>query len=217
MKAVLARHAPGQARMRYVLLVSAALSLALHAAVLSSRISPLAPKGAPTGVIGDAASSMRVRTVPHLPAPPSPLPLPPRESLQAAEVAHTSGRASASEEERSSDAPPAALPPAVMVEVESDSYLPRKRLSMPPIAKTAIVLEPPPGEMVSARLVGILLLFIDEQGRVQRVDAEEPTLPPAFEQVAREAFMAAEFSPGEVDGRAVKSRQRVEVVFDYTP
>jgi len=88
---------------------------------------------------------------------------------------------------------------------------------MPPIAKTAIVLEPPPGEMVSARLVGILLLFIDEQGRVQRVDAEEPTLPPAFEQVAREAFMAAEFSPGEVDGRAVKSHQRVEVVFDYAP
>lgn len=88
---------------------------------------------------------------------------------------------------------------------------------MPPIAKTAIVLEPPPGEIASARLVGILSLFIDEQGRVQRVDAEEPTLPPAFEQVAREAFMAAEYSPGEVDGRAVKSRQRVEVVFDYTP
>ncbi|BEP38039.1 hypothetical protein GmRootV59_50100 [Variovorax sp. V59] len=88
---------------------------------------------------------------------------------------------------------------------------------MPPIAKTTIVLEPPPGEIVSTRLVGILSLFIDEQGRVQRVDAEEPTLPPAFEQVAREAFMAAKFSPGEVEGRAVKSRQRVEVVFDYTP
>ena len=215
MKAVLARHAPGQTRMRYVLFVSVVLSLALHAAVLSSRISPVAPKGAPTGVIGDAASSMRVRTVPLLPAPPSPLP--PRESLQAAEVIHTSGRASASEEERSSDAPPAALPPAVIAEVESDSYLPRKRLSMPPIAKTTIVLEPPPGEIVSTRLVGILSLFIDEQGRVQRVDAEEPTLPPAFEQVAREAFMAAEFSPGEVEGRAVKSRQRVEVVFDYMP
>jgi len=29
--------------------------------------------------------------------------------------------------------------------------------------------------------------------------------------------MGAEFSPGEVDGHAVKSRQRVEVTFDYTP
>ena len=200
--------------MRYVLFVSAALSVALHAAVLSSRVSPVAPKGAPTGPVRDAASSMRLRTVPLLPAPPSPLPLPPRESLQTAEVVHMSKRASVSKEERSSNAPPAALPPPVIVEVESDNYMPRNQLSMPPIAKTAIVLEPPPGEIASARLVGILSLFIDEQGRVQRVDAEEPTLPPAFEQVAREAFMAAEFSPGEVDGRAVKSRQRIEVVFD---
>lgn len=97
-----------------------------------------------------------------------------------------------------------------------DSYVPRSQLSTPPIAKTAILLEPPPDEMASGRLIGILSLFIDEQGRVRRVDIEGPTLPPAFEQVAREAFMAAEFSPGEVDGRAVKSHQRVEVVFDYT-
>ncbi|WP_167481181.1 energy transducer TonB [Acidovorax cavernicola] len=94
--------------------------------------------------------------------------------------------------------------------------MPRSQLSRPPIALTAIVLEPPPGELVGDRLVGILSLFIDEQGHVERVDAEEPTLPPAFEQAAREAFIAAEFSPGEIDGRAVKSRLRVEVVFDNT-
>ena len=112
---------------------------------------------------------------------------------------------------------PAALPPPPANEVNSDSYVPRIQLSMPPVAKTPIVLEPPPGEMAAGHLVGILLLFIDEQGRVQRVDAEGSTLPSAFEQAAREAFMAAEFSPGEVDGRAVKSSQRVEVVFDNTP
>jgi len=146
--------------------------------------------------------------------------LPDHKPLQVSETIHAPARApvsapaSISEQEPSTDTSPAAPPLSVTAEVDNDSYLPRSQLSTPPAAKTTIVLEPPLGEMASGRLVGILSLFIDEQGRVQRVDAEEPTLPPTFEQVAREAFMAAEFSPGEVDGRAVRSRQRVEVVFD---
>ncbi|CAN7641722.1 hypothetical protein LJR099_005113 [Variovorax paradoxus] len=141
------------------------------------------------------------------------------ETIHAPARAPVSAPASISEQEPSTDTSPAAPPLSVTADVDndSDSYLPRSQLSTPPASKTTIVLEPPPGEMATGRLVGILSLFIDEQGRVQRVDAEEPTLPPTFEQVAREAFMAAEFSPGKVDGRAVRSRQRVEVVFDYTP
>ncbi|MBD9666161.1 energy transducer TonB [Variovorax sp. VRV01] len=195
--------------------MSAVLSVALHVAALSARISPAAPKWAAGDVIGSAASSMQVRTVPLL--LPSTSPLPVREPLRPTEALHTSDRAPASTEEPSTNTSPAAPAPSAAVEDNSDSFVPRNQLSTPPVAKTAIVLEPPPGEIAAGRVVGILSLFIDEQGRVQRVDAEESRLPPAFEQAAREAFMAAEFSPGEVDGRAVKSRQRVEVIFEYRP
>ncbi|BEP51430.1 MULTISPECIES: energy transducer TonB [Variovorax] len=134
------------------------------------------------------------------------------------EAIHAPDRApvAASAQEPSTDSSPAAAAPALSVtaEADSDSYVPRSQLSTPPIAKTAIVLESPPNEIGAGRLVGVLSLFIDEQGRVQLIEAEEPALPPAFEQAAREAFMGAEFSPGEVGGRAVKSHQRVEVVFD---
>ena len=72
--------------------------------------------------------------------------------------------------------------------------------------------------MLHGRHVGVLSIFIDEHGQVQRSEADDAVgLPEALVQAAREAFMAAQFAPGEIDGRAVKSRVRVEVVFDDTP
>jgi len=198
--------------MRYVFFLSASLSLALHAAVLLMRISPVAPKEAANGASDTAPPFLRVRTIP-MPAssPPSRLPLSARESLQLPERVLDSAPASPAE------APRPAPPSLMSVKVDSDSYIPRNQLTTPPIARSAIVLKPPSGEVGAGRLVGVLSLFIDEQGRVIRVDAEEPALPPLFEQAARETFLTAEFSPGEVDGQAVRSRLRVEVVFDYTP
>lgn len=60
-------------------------------------------------------------------------------------------------------------------------------------------------------------LFIDEHGQVQRIEADPASLPEALEQAAREAFMAAQFAPREIDGAAVKSHVRVEVIFDDRP
>ncbi len=60
-----------------------------------------------------------------------------------------------------------------------------------------------------------MTLFIDETGAVVRVRCEGNTLPPAFEEAARNAFMNVRFRPGELaDHGAVKSRIRVEVVFE---
>lgn len=210
-----------------MLLGSAVLSLALHAAVLSARVSPVGSEGAVRGkVLSGASAAIRVRTISPPPPSPPPSPSPPpapsvREPPRVNEAIHAPDRppVSASGQQPLTDTSAAAAAPALSVtaEADSDSYAPRNQLSTPPIAKTAIVLESPPNEIGAGRLVGVLLLFIDEQGRVQRIEAEEPTLPPAFEQAAREAFLGAEFSPGEIDGRAVRSRQRVEVVFDYAP
>ena len=98
-----------------------------------------------------------------------------------------------------------------------DDYLPRPLLSAPPVVRTPVLMAAPPGETEIARRVGTLSLFIDEHGMVHHIVANEPRLPAAFEQAARDAFMAAHFSPGQLEGQAVKSRIRVEVVFDNTP
>jgi hypothetical protein len=97
---------------------------------------------------------------------------------------------------------------------EFDDYLPRDLLSQPPEALTEIVIAAPPEEDFPGRRVGILTLFIDEEGQVRHVAPDDLLLPQALEQLAREAFMAGRFSPGQVNGRATKSRMRVEVVFE---
>jgi hypothetical protein len=95
-----------------------------------------------------------------------------------------------------------------------DGYLPRPLLTVAPRADAPVVIPVPPGPVEVGQRVGVLVLYIDEQGRVRRIEAEPPLLPPAMERAAREAFAAARFSPGEVGGQVVKSRIRVEVTFD---
>lgn len=100
---------------------------------------------------------------------------------------------------------------------DHEDYVPRPLLSIPPAVQAAVIIATPSGEPDVGRRVGILSLFIDEEGRVRHVAGNEPLLPPAFEQAAREAFMAARFTSGQIDGRPVKSRVRVEVVFESIP
>lgn len=95
-----------------------------------------------------------------------------------------------------------------------DEYIPRPLLSVPPIARGAVLIAPPVDMPDATTRTGILSLFIDEEGVVQRIEALEPLLPPALEKSARDAFMAARFKAGEVEGKAVKSRLRVEVSFE---
>ncbi len=101
---------------------------------------------------------------------------------------------------------------------DSDAdYYPRSALSMAPAALDAVVIDYPPITNDSGHHVSQLSLFIDEAGRVARVRVDGPALPPELEQAARTAFMGARFRAGAVDGRAVKSLIRIEVVFDVRP
>lgn len=97
---------------------------------------------------------------------------------------------------------------------EFDAYLPRQLLSEPPEAQTEIVIESPPEENFPGRRIGVLTLFIDEEGQVRHVAPDDILLPPELEQLARDAFMAGRFSPGRINGQPTKSRMRVEVVFE---
>jgi periplasmic protein TonB len=120
-------------------------------------------------------------------------------------------------------APVSASPPQPAVGLvtparESDAdYYPRAALSLAPAPIDAIVIDYPPIADDSGHHVSELSLFIDEAGRVTRVRVDGQPLPPALEQAARDAFTGARFRPGEVDGHTVKSRIRIEVVFDSRP
>ncbi|MBT9456889.1 MAG: hypothetical protein IV097_09725 [Burkholderiaceae bacterium] len=96
-----------------------------------------------------------------------------------------------------------------------DIYLPRARLSLPPVLRSQVALPwPEAAETQGGHFRAVLALFIDELGVVQKVRVEGNGLPPALEAVARESFLGASFVPGELQGQPVKSLIRVEVRFD---
>jgi hypothetical protein len=87
-------------------------------------------------------------------------------------------------------------------------------LSRAPSPQASIEIPFPPDVDNEVHLTAALSLFIDETGVVQQVRIDSPILPPPMEEAARTAFLRARFSPGEVDGRPVRSLVRVEVTFD---
>ncbi|MDR6425672.1 hypothetical protein J2738_001801 [Variovorax paradoxus] len=232
------------------MLLCAALSVSLHAAVLAYRVAPSSPMSTKAAARGDdgrtASGATQIRVIPKRPADVSGIKGTAKQRQEQPQVARSAalsspvaGAAVMAAPARP-DAPAPGTPPQpaidqgaldTMAEVRSQAvetvssdredfdgsdYIPRSLLTVPPSALTAIVLDMPEGEFAPERYAGVLSLFIDAEGHVKHVAAEGALLPPAFEQVARQAFSAAFFSPGQMDGRAVKSRQKVEVVFDNT-
>lgn len=95
-----------------------------------------------------------------------------------------------------------------------DGYVARPQLTTAPEALADIALPFPLDFRERGRFAGILTLYIEADGRVSRVVVEGASLPPPLARVAQEAFARARFTPGRVQARIVKSRIRVEVVFD---
>lgn len=96
--------------------------------------------------------------------------------------------------------------------VTSDLYLPRGALSQGP-SVIGWVDVPFPDTAAPGHYRAELTLFIDEQGTVRRVRVDRGDAPALLQDAARQAFLNARFQPGEIDGRAVKSRLRIEVEF----
>jgi periplasmic protein TonB len=120
--------------------------------------------------------------------------------------------------ETASASPPLPAISLAMAGIDSDGdYFPRAQLTLAPAPLASVVIDYPASENDPRRYHSELTLFIDETGRVVRVRVDGAALPPAFEEAARRAFTSARFHAGEADGRAVKSRIRVEVDFDNRP
>lgn len=104
--------------------------------------------------------------------------------------------------------------PAPGPRFDERAYLSRRELTVGPAMKVEVPLVWPPEGVLAGHYEDVAVLFIDEYGQVQRVFFEGNALPQLLQIQAQEAFFASRFSPGELNGRASKSRIRVQVAFD---
>ena len=107
-------------------------------------------------------------------------------------------------------------PNSVTVESVADGldYVPRGLLSVVPVPLGAIEVPFPESAGGWFEATVQLSVFIDEAGVVQKLRVDRSSGGPALESAAIDAFRQARFSPGQVDGRVVRSVIRVEVEFE---
>jgi hypothetical protein len=135
-------------------------------------------------------------------------PLPaPRES-KPARAAKSENREAPSAADREGSAVRSAAIPATFFDPAQLTEIP-KPLQDPPMHLLLPLLSRPG--------VAYLVLSIDELGRVASVDVDSATLPQASVQRAVVLFSGLQFSPGRIDGVAVKSRVRITVGAEEKP
>jgi protein TonB len=133
--------------------------------------------------------------------------------------------------------PQAASEPVSQQEAAAPSAAPEEKATSLPIVEVPLIEDPTyykasevdvhpsalqviqpayPDEATSANVAGsvVLLLLLDESGKVQDISVEEASPPGYFEKSALEAFRNARFSPAQRQGRVVKSRMRIKVLYE---
>ncbi len=107
-------------------------------------------------------------------------------------------------------------PARMAVESAADGfdYVPRDLLSVVPRPLAAIDVPFPESASGWFEANVQLSVFIDETGLVQKLRVDRSSGGSALESAAIQAFRQARFSPGQIDGRAVRSVIRVEVEFE---
>ena len=97
-------------------------------------------------------------------------------------------------------------------------YYKRSELQVQPGIRTRTVPEYPPSALGSGLMGSVTLrLFVDQAGRVERVQTVSADLPAEFEQSAARAFRAALFTPGYRADRPVPVQMVIEVLFEEPP
>lgn len=208
-------------------------SIALHLGVLLAADAPAAAsastrvdRSARTGArpmqvsLAEHRAAPASRTGPPAPAPGT-RPAPPAAAAAAASAPAPAPMLADVAETLALDAlePTGAGPGAADQEEGDQAYLPRSLLTRAPVPQHAIDLLYP--ELAPSGLFrAVLTLFIDDQGVVRRVridEAGDSGLPPVLEDAARQTFLRSSFTPGEIDGRPIRSRLRIEVEYASTP
>ncbi len=110
--------------------------------------------------------------------------------------------------------PPAQAEAAAARDPDEEVYVPRSRLSVPPVAREQIRVDFPASFQERGDYTVVLSLFIDEAGVVRRVRVDSVGVPVELQDAASLAFLHARYSPGQVDGQPVKSLIRIAVGFE---
>jgi hypothetical protein len=108
----------------------------------------------------------------------------------------------------------AALPkPGIAVEM----YYPRSVLSLPPRLIENVDLSSL-AEIAGVDSKNVVLeLFVNDQGTIDRIAFEPGALDESVQEKLQELLLQLKFSSGEIDGMAVKSRIKIEVMFMAPP
>jgi protein TonB len=112
--------------------------------------------------------------------------------------------------------PPVEGPPGIEVpQVEDPEFYPARMLDLFPKPVAEVELRYPPlADKEDLNGTVTLLLLIDELGMVVKASVVEADPPGYFEDAAIAAFRSVLFTPGQRDGKVVKSRLVVQVSFD---
>lgn len=190
--------------------VAALGSLLIHAALLSLPLGGVhKERGVPVSAAGAA---IRAFLRPEVAEPArSPEPVEPAAATQPP-VAPTPAREDPDvkpEPKAEPDPAPAGGAPV------STAAIPATFLDPSQLTEKPKPLKEPPVDLLLPILarpgVARLVLYIDELGRVTSVEVDSATLPPAAVGRAVAIFAAVRFSPGRVDGTAVKTKVRITV------
>lgn len=219
------------------------ISIGVHAALIALiQVAPPSAQRPGTSVIEarlvDVERPPR-QEAPEAPTEPAPTePEPPRARTLAAPVASTPEQAQpaeppdavpAADAPVTMESPPPAAPPAgapadaaehrAPVEVTSAvdlTYYSARELDVQPRALREIVPDYPPNAD-RRRLSGTvrLQIEIEADGRVRDVSVVSANPPGVFEDSARAAFRDARFAPAQRNGRPVRARVLIEVVYEW--
>ncbi len=187
-----------------------AASAALHALLVGGL---QAPFGSRWGELAWTQVSNPIRAV--LKTAPGEEALAPPAALSSAASIPARRGAPASAMPREPEASPTPAAPATRSVLPERLYFLTRELDVRPGIMTQV--EPAYPEAAARRFLSgkvVLRLFIEEGGEVSRVQVLNAEPQGYFEDSAERAFLAARFSPGMKDGRAVKVQMTLEVNFD---
>jgi hypothetical protein len=94
-----------------------------------------------------------------------------------------------------------------------DVYFEADKTSVRPAPLSEIDFDQPEFNLHSGNGKAVLVLYINESGRVDRVETEATgAISEALLQAMAKQFGKALFIPAQIDGQAVKSRMRIEIL-----
>jgi TonB family protein len=87
-------------------------------------------------------------------------------------------------------------------------YLPAGEADIRPHPVTPVIIPFPDAALGREKGIAVLVLYINANGEVERVEIDKSEIPPLFEKAAIEAFMQARMQPATKDGKKIRAKMK---------